>query len=675
MTLKTDDNVEKRCRGDEDARTLKLVDHKLKIGYRMHDFKARVKLCLLVSLSYCLIIACLLSSASAQPVSMKPPVLKDVGIDQLLNNQVPLDLEFKDETGRTVKLAEYFNDKPVVLSLVYYDCPQLCTQVLSGLLGTLKTLPMTPGKEFTAVTVSFDPREKPELAAAKKREYLERLKRPGVEEGWHFLTGEEPAIKALTKAVGFRYLWDPVTKQYAHASGIMVLTPEGKVSRYFYGIEYAPRDLRFGVMDASDGKIGSLAEQIILYCYQYDPTRGTYSLVLMRLLRIFGILTIVTLIALFLFLRYKTKQKEAEWARQMPEVGKPDSKVGYTQMSLLPLLFNLPFMPEQASNFALEIDLLYFFLIALTAAFSIAIAVAIVYFAIKYRRRSESEIPESIEGALKLEIAWTVIPFIISMFIFAWGAKLYYQMYTPPSEALEIFITGKQWMWRAQHPDGMREINELHIPVGRRIKLTMTSEDVIHSFFIPAFRTKTDVIPGRLTMSWFQPTKVGTYHLFCAEYCGTQHSGMIGKITVMEPADYQAWLGGGTKETSPVAAGQNLFASLACNTCHREESGGRGPKLVEVYGTQVKLNNGTTVTVNDDYIRESILNPTAKIVDGYQAIMPTFQGQVSEEQILQLIAYIKSIGPKQGGAEAGGATGGAAGEQPASPAPAAGPAK
>jgi cytochrome c oxidase subunit 2 len=496
---------------------------------------------------------------------------------------------------------------------------------------------MSPGREFTALTVSFDPREKPELAAAKKREYLKRLDRPGVQEGWHFLTGEEPAIQALTKAVGFRFLWDPVTKQYAHASGIMVLTPGGKVSRYFYGIEYAPRDLRFGVMEASEGKIGSLAEQIILYCYQYDPARGTYSLVLMRVLRIFGILTIVTLIALFLFLRHKTKQKEAEWARQMSEAGKPDSKVGYTHMSLLPcLLINLPFMPEQASNFALEIDLLYFFLIALTAAFSIAIAFAIVYFAIKYRRRSESEIPEPVEGAMKLEIAWTVIPFFISMFIFVWGAK----------------------------------INELHIPLGRRIKLTMTSEDVIHSYFIPAFRTKADVIPGRLTMSWFQPTKIGTYHLFCAEYCGTQHSGMIGKIVVMEPAEYQAWLGGGTKETSPTAAGQNLFASLACNTCHREESGGRGPKLVGVYGTQVKLNNGTTVTVDEAYIRESILTPTAKLVEGYQAIMPTFQGQVTEEQILQIIAYIKSIGPSQAGA-----AGGAAAEQPASPAPAAGQSK
>lgn len=261
------------------------------------------------------------SLGQAQPASQRPPVLRDVGIDQLLNNPVPLDLEFTDETGRKVKLAEYFKDKPVVLSLVYYDCPQLCTQVLTGLLGTLKTLPMTPGREFINLTVSFDPKETPALAAAKRTEYLNRYNRPGAESGWHFLTGSEASIQALTKAVGFRFVWDPVTKQYAHASGIMVLTPEGRVSRYFYGIEYAPRDVRLAVVDASGGKIGSLADQIILYCYQYDPDRGTYSLVLMRIMRIFAGLTIFTLAGLILFLRRKSKQIEAARAVQALNTG------------------------------------------------------------------------------------------------------------------------------------------------------------------------------------------------------------------------------------------------------------------------------------------------------------------------------------------------------------------
>jgi cytochrome c oxidase subunit 2 len=311
--------------------------------------------------------------------------------------------------------------------------------------------------------------------------------------------------------------------------------------------------------------------------------------------------------------------------------------------------FQIPFMPEQASKFALEVDLFYIALWLMTIGVTTGIVIAIFLFMVKYKRRHNGEIPEQIEGAMILELTWTVIPLIICIGIFAWGAKIYYQMYSEPKEALEVFVTGKQWMWRAQHPDGQREINTLHVPVGRRVKLTMTSEDVLHSYFIPAFRTKTDVVPGRYTTTWFEATKPGTYHLFCTEYCGTQHSGMIGTVTAMEPGDYQAWLGGGTNEP-PAVVGERLFSSLACNTCHTADGKGRGPKLTELYGKQVKLNNGSSVTFDDTYIRESILDPAAKVVENYQVIMPSFRGQVSEEQIGQMIAYLKSIGPKDGDA-------------------------
>jgi len=330
-------------------------------------------------------------------------------------------------------------------------------------------------------------------------------------------------------------------------------------------------------------------------------------------------------------------------------------------------LFQVPIMPEQASNFAFEVDLFYYFLTALTVVFTVAIALAALVFMIKYRRRSNGEVPEQIEGAMKLEIAWTVIPFLITMFIFAWGAKLYYQMYTDPKESLEIFITGKQWMWRAQHPDGQREINELHLPLGRRVKLTMTSEDVLHAYSIPAFRTKTDVVPGRYTTSWFTPTKTGTYHLFCAEYCGTQHSGMIGKIVVMEVADYQAWLRGAPRDATPAEAGQKLFTGLACNNCHLESDGGRGPALAGLFGTDQRLQDGSTVKVDETYLRESILNPGAKLAAGYQDDMPTFQGLVTEEQVAMIIAYIKSIGPRQPGRSAPGANPVTAPPSPAAP--------
>ena len=286
------------------------------LGFELYKSVRSIKKAVNSLATICLVVGSLFVQSDAQPAMMKPPVLKDVGIDQLLNNQVPLDLEFKDETGRTVKLGEYFKGKPVVLSLVYYDCPQLCNLVLNGLMNVLKTLPMQPGKDFEAVTVSFDPKEKPELASQKRDTYLQKLANPDANNGWHFLTGEEEAIKLLTRSVGFRFVWDPFSKQYAHSSALIVITPEGKVSRYFYGFEFPPRDVRFGLLDASGGKIGSLADQIILYCYQYDPTRGTYNLVLMRLMRIFGGVTIVTLIALILFLRHKTKKKEAAWAAQ-----------------------------------------------------------------------------------------------------------------------------------------------------------------------------------------------------------------------------------------------------------------------------------------------------------------------------------------------------------------------
>jgi cytochrome c oxidase subunit II len=313
----------------------------------------------------------------------------------------------------------------------------------------------------------------------------------------------------------------------------------------------------------------------------------------------------------------------------------------------LSFLIHLPFFPEQASNFAFEMDLFYLFLVAVTVFFTVVVALAGLYFLIKYRRRSKGEVPEQIEGNLKLEIAWTVIPFLIAMVIFAWGAKIYYQAYTPPKDALEIFITGKQWMWRAQHPDGQREINELHVPLNRRVKLTMTSEDVIHAYFIPAFRTKTDVVPGRYTTSWFIPTKVGTYNLFCAEYCGTQHSGMIGKVHVMEYSDYQNWLRGVPKDKTPAAAGEQLFGSLACTNCHLADGKGRGPSLQNLYGKDVKLSDGSTVKVDDAYLRESMLNPGAKVVSGYMNDMPTFQGLVTEEKVAMIIQYIKSIGPGQ----------------------------
>jgi cytochrome c oxidase subunit 2 len=310
---------------------------------------------------------------------------------------------------------------------------------------------------------------------------------------------------------------------------------------------------------------------------------------------------------------------------------------------------DFPLFPEQASTLAPGVDGLLFYLLAVTVFFSVGISLTLALFAIKYKRRSPDEWPAEIEGSLALELTWTFIPLVLVAVMFIWGAVLFFSMNRPPDDALEVNVVGKRWMWKLQHITGQREINELHVPVGRPVKLTLTSEDVIHSFFVPAFRMKKDAVPGRYNVAWFQATKTGSYHLFCAEYCGTDHSRMIGRVVVMEPADYQTWLQGGPAPESPVAAGQKLFVDLNCATCHRPDSQGRGPVLEGVAGSHVKLQTGEVITADQNYLRESILTPAARIVEGYQPIMPTYLGQVSEEGVLQLIAYIESLkGPQPG---------------------------
>jgi cytochrome c oxidase subunit 2 len=302
-----------------------------------------------------------------------------------------------------------------------------------------------------------------------------------------------------------------------------------------------------------------------------------------------------------------------------------------------------PLFPEQASTTAGQVDALYFFLIAITAFFSLLIAALVFGFAVRYRRRSADERPPAIYGSLALELTWTLIPLAIVAVIFFWSADLYVTLSRVPKDALEVNVVGKRWMWKVQHMTGQREINELHVPVGVPVKLSLTSEDVIHSFFVPAFRVKKDAVPGRYTTAWFQATKPGRYHLFCAEYCGTRHSNMIGSIVVLEPAAFQAWLAGGVSGGSLASAGEKLFQDLACVTCHKPDSGARGPNLAGLYGRPVALFDGSTVTADETYLRESIVAPSAKIVAGYQPIMPTFQGLVTEEQLLQLVAYVRSL--------------------------------
>jgi len=317
---------------------------------------------------------------------------------------------------------------------------------------------------------------------------------------------------------------------------------------------------------------------------------------------------------------------------------------------------HLPFWPDAASTTAGRVDALYIFLVLVSAVMTALIFTTLIVFAIKFRKRQGVR-PEQIEGSHLLEITWSVLPFGVFLSFFVWGAVIFFQERTPPQDATEVYTVAKQWMWKFEHAEGQREINELHVPVGRDVKMIMTSQDVIHSFYVPAFRIKQDVLPGRYTTAWFHATKAGTYHLFCAEYCGTEHSGMIGWIVVMEPRDYQAWMTTGGGNQPMMDTGAKLFSDRGCIMCHRGDNSARGPNLAGIYNKPVQLEDGRTVIADENYIRESIMEPGAKIVRGFRPIMPTLQGQISDEELNALVAYVKSIGQTQSEAQPVTATG------------------
>jgi cytochrome c oxidase subunit 2 len=298
--------------------------------------------------------------------------------------------------------------------------------------------------------------------------------------------------------------------------------------------------------------------------------------------------------------------------------------------------------PREASTIAPYADALYFFLLTITVVGLILVGTLVFGFSIRYRAANHP-VAEQVEGSTLLEATWTIIPLALFLVVFVWGALLYFRIYTPPSNSMNIYIVGKQWMWKAEHPGGQHEINALHVPTGRPVQLTMISQDVFHSFSIPDFRVKREVIPGRYSTVWFEATTPGTYHLFCTQYCGTNHSQMIGEITVLTPEDYQKWTQGSTSGMSLAQNGERLFASMGCNACHSGSAAARGPNLAGVFGSKLQLTNGSEVLVNEAYLRDAILNPSQHVTAGYSPIMPTYQGQVSEDGLIDLVEYIKGL--------------------------------
>lgn len=312
---------------------------------------------------------------------------------------------------------------------------------------------------------------------------------------------------------------------------------------------------------------------------------------------------------------------------------------------------DFPLFPEAASSIAPEVDHLYLAWAGISVFFATLIALLIVVFFMKYRQKAPQSVGKEPEvSTLPIEIGWSVLPLVITLVMFTWGAKVFFDQNRPPADSVDYFASAKQWMWKFQHPDGIRETNDLHVPVGQAIRMTMTSQDVIHSLYLPAFRVKADVVPGRYTTLWFRPTKPGSYHLFCAEYCGTEHSKMGGTIHVLEEEAYETWLASQRLGNPVRASGRQLFEQLACDTCHREQTEAtaetgpaRAPALAGLAGRDVTLHDGRRVRADETYLRESILDPQKKIVAGWQPIMPTYRGQVTEEQVLELITYIKTL--------------------------------
>ena len=309
---------------------------------------------------------------------------------------------------------------------------------------------------------------------------------------------------------------------------------------------------------------------------------------------------------------------------------------------LVKWLTNFALLPPEASKIAPQLDALYFFILLVSLVGLTIVILLVTSFSVLYSKKRHP-VAVQIEGSTLLEATWTIIPLGLFLVMFVWGALIYFRVFTPPPNAMNIYVVGKQWMWKVEHPGGQHEINSLHVPLGRAVQLTLISQDVFHSLSIPAFRVKREAIPGRYTTVWFEATRTGSYHLFCSQYCGTDHSHMIGDVVVMTPENYKKWLANSTSGSSLAQNGERLFASLSCNACHNTRPDARGPNLVGVYGSKLTLSTGETVTVDDEYLRQAILSPSQHITQGYAPIMPTYQGQISEEGVIALVEYIKHL--------------------------------
>jgi cytochrome c oxidase subunit 2 len=611
-----------------------------------------------------------------------PDDLRGVGITEHLNARLPLDLEFTDDEGRAVRLGDYFHGhRPVIFNLAYYTCPMLCTLVLNGVVESTNQLDWTLGEQFENVTVSIDPSETPALAKAKKENYLHTYKKAGAADHWHFLVGRPENITRLAEAAGFGYRYDPTQKQFIHAAVTMVVTPDGRLSRYLYGIECPPQTLRLALLEAGQGKIGNTIDKLVLYCYHYDPSVGRYSPAAIRIMQVGGALTAGVLGVLLFGLRLGERRRRRERGskgkgasggaaapRGLDGGGSDGGNSGGTgpngAAGIIAALAFLPaallagagralaqerpyfWLPQRASTESGRVDWLFNFILVISLIFFLLVVTFMVFFVVRYRRRPGRGPEQTSTHNLALELTWSIIPFALLVLMFAFGFKTYLDMNMPPRNAIPILVTGQKWAWQFTYPNGYVD-GVLHVPVNTPISLTLSSEDVIHSFYVPDFRVKKDVVPGRYNTAWFQATTPGTFPVYCAEYCGSGHSDMLTSVVVHEPGGYETWLddvANFVDKIPPAQAGERIFQGRGCTSCHSVDGRtGVGPTLQGVFGTQVILANGSKVLADENYIRESILEPAAKTVAGFDPVMPTYQGRIKDKEITVIIEYLKTL--------------------------------
>ena len=538
--------------------------------------------------------------------------IAEVALTPPAGARVPMALGFKDIEGHDVTLADAIAGRPTLLLPADFTCSEICGPALSIAASALGQTGLRAGSDYSLVIVGIDARDGIDAA----RLFTDgQVGGPGVS----VLSGTNETINPLMSAIGYRFQRDAGHDAVAHPAGFVTLTADGRVSRALSSLALQPTDLRLALIEAGGGRIGGLVGRLALLCYGFDAVHGIYTA------------QIQTRTAA----RRRIDRRDYRGIGRLHAVARPQAR-SFGVNSIFSLI--------EASSHAERVDQIFYALLLLSGSTMLLVFGLVLTFAVRYRRGSIAKrgpLPEIV--GREFEIGWTSATLFLFAFLFWWAGSADLNSLVPPADAIEIHVVAKQWMWKTQHSNGAREIDALHIPVDQPVRLVMTSQDVIHSFFVPAFRVKQDVLPGRNTEIWFKATKAGVFPLLCAEYCGTNHSMMRGRIVVMPQEDYAAWLTQQPEGDDLAHDGAKLFAARGCSGCHAEASKVRAPKLAGLYGRAVQLSDGREVKADDAYIRDSMLQPKRDVPVGYEAVMPSYAGLLDDGEIQSLTAYIRSL--------------------------------